>query len=187
MKHKLAGGGLAVAVLVAFAIFVGFGCGTIANMGQSRDIGFSNEQIPPRPFGGVARDVQWIVRDPWGFFLFTDIPFSLVGDVLTLPKALPRPYDPLQVAICQGGTSAVLKEIAVDSPIEQARAVLEKHGFECSDGSSDNDEKPEQKKFLRATTWRQAGLLGGKRLNITVYHQDDKVTNVEVEVKDEAW
>jgi uncharacterized protein YceK len=58
------------------------GCGTLANLdGREYPLMGMPGQIMPRPFGGVARDVKWM------FIL--DLPLSLIGDVVTLPKTIP--------------------------------------------------------------------------------------------------
>lgn len=89
MKRKLTCAGLAIAALVAFAIVVGFGCGTMANMdGREQPLISFPDQVPPKPFGGVGRDLKWIASG--NIFMVPDIPFSLVGDVVTLPKVLKR-------------------------------------------------------------------------------------------------
>jgi len=68
------------------------------------------EKIKPLPFGGVARDFQWMTRPLWdeemsgadagiparvlgatvmcGLFSI-DFPCSLVGDIVTLPRTIP--------------------------------------------------------------------------------------------------
>ncbi len=56
------------------------GCGTVGN------ILASSGSVPPAPFGGVRNDVEAIAK---GNVLFgADIPFSLVGDLVTLPDVL---------------------------------------------------------------------------------------------------
>jgi uncharacterized protein YceK len=93
------------------------GCGTMANLdGREYALISLPGQVKPRPFGGVARDAEWMlglrgrdtgatdasratpgvpsVRDTLaliaieGFFV-VDLPFSLVGDIVTLPKTIP--------------------------------------------------------------------------------------------------
>lgn len=63
------------------------GCGTFANM-QGRDgPGVDGCCMgPPKPFGGVSRDVRW-TNEGYGVFL-ADVPLSLVGDLVTLPVVL---------------------------------------------------------------------------------------------------
>jgi uncharacterized protein YceK len=72
------------------------GCGTLSNLegfSQTVWMGFPTEE--PRPFGGVGNDCRmigvmaqselgWLVIPP----LVVDLPVSLVGDVVTLPRVL---------------------------------------------------------------------------------------------------
>jgi uncharacterized protein YceK len=73
------------------------GCGTMANM-DGRDALVGLPSRPPVPFGGVANDMAWMTRGnlspPEKFdrafttsIALLDLPFSLVGDVITLPLA----------------------------------------------------------------------------------------------------
>jgi uncharacterized protein YceK len=56
------------------------GCGTFANVLAS------SGSVPPAPFGGVRNDFDAMAR---GNVLFgVDIPFSLIGDLVTLPDIL---------------------------------------------------------------------------------------------------
>jgi hypothetical protein len=199
VKRKLACGGLGVAGLVAFAIVVGFGCGTMENLGgRGASLIGLIDQARPRPFGGVARDVKWIISG--NVFFIADIPFSLAGDVLTLPKVLRKTADPLQEAICNGeklesqpgqwkmNPSEVLKNIPLDSPILEAEAILTRHDFDCSYGSTANDDKPGTKKglYLQATSFKRTSFQSKKRITVTIYYEDDKVSEVEVLVRDEG-
>src|SRR5688572_24072573 len=79
------------------------GCGTFANLnGREHPLISIPGQIMPRPFGGVARDVQWMIEkghvgeEPfecrasdlflflaWEGFFILDLPLSLIGDVAT--------------------------------------------------------------------------------------------------------
>jgi uncharacterized protein YceK len=74
---------------LAFAVFLlaTTGCGTMANLDGRRLalIDFTH-QIEPMPFGGVGRDMTWICSG--GLFFVVDLPFSLVGDIVTLPRVL---------------------------------------------------------------------------------------------------
>ena len=200
MKRKLACGSLVVAMLVALAIFVGFGCGTMANLdGRDAPLISLSGEVPPRAFGGVDRDVKWIASG--NIFFVPDIPFSLVGDVLTLPKVLRKTADPWQEAICNGdklesqagqwkiNPSEVLKEIPVDSSIEQAQAALAKHGFDCYYKSTENDARPVPRKglYLQATSFKRTGFRTGKRITVNIYYQEDKVSDVEVMVRVLRW
>jgi hypothetical protein len=67
------------------------GCGTMANLeGKSLPM-ISHVQVEePRPFGGVGRDIRWIstMTPPANLMFVGDLPLSLVGDVVTLPRTL---------------------------------------------------------------------------------------------------
>jgi hypothetical protein len=47
-------------------------------------------QEPPKPFGGVRKDVVWIKTTgiPGNLLFVADLPVSLVGDLVTLPKTV---------------------------------------------------------------------------------------------------
>ena len=97
MRHRLM-------LLLAAPLLTG--CGTMANMsGKSLAlIGPPDREV--RPFGGVANDVRWVGEQVgWavktdepqyapfnlaaaGYFGLIDLPFSLIGDVITLPRIL---------------------------------------------------------------------------------------------------
>jgi uncharacterized protein YceK len=78
-----------VSVLSAAVTLVASGCGTIANM-QGKALPMISEPNveEPHPFGGVGRDVRWIgsVTVPYNVMFVADLPCSLVGDLVTLPK-----------------------------------------------------------------------------------------------------
>ena len=88
------------------------GCGTMVNLdGREWPYHFELGQkgpVMPQPFGGVARDLKWMTFPLWDekcanealakklthfaattIFWTMDVPFSLVGDVVTLPKTIP--------------------------------------------------------------------------------------------------
>ena len=63
------------------------GCGTIANLdGRKLPLIDLPHQEAPKPFGGVGRDIRWMSSG--AVFFAADIPFSLVGDIVTLPKVI---------------------------------------------------------------------------------------------------
>jgi len=83
------------AILIVFAMLTGLsgsGCGTMANI-EGRDGPFLclPHMEPPRAFGGVGRDLRWIGSGGFLFLFVANIPFSLVGDIVTLPQALRTP------------------------------------------------------------------------------------------------
>jgi len=81
-----------VAIVVALLIGTA-GCGTLANL-DGRKLAMIDlpHQEAPKPFGGVCRDIRWITS---GMVYFVeDIPFSLVGDIVTLPKVFQSTKSP---------------------------------------------------------------------------------------------
>ncbi|HET6574993.1 MAG TPA: hypothetical protein VFG68_15410 [Fimbriiglobus sp.] len=82
------------------------GCGTLANMDGRSFALMGPPDRPTRVFGGVANDIRWVGEqaervvepdDPWcipisfasaGYFGLVDLPLSLVGDIVTLPKVV---------------------------------------------------------------------------------------------------
>lgn len=61
------------------------GCGTMANLdGRDRPGLALPKQSATTLFGGVGRDVKWIGEG--NVFLAADLPFSLIGDVVTAPR-----------------------------------------------------------------------------------------------------
>ena len=81
------------------------GCGTMANMDGRSHVLLSHER-EPRAFGGVINDIRWardqseraiesstVMAIPFnivlaGYFGFVDLPLSLIGDIVTLPKVM---------------------------------------------------------------------------------------------------
>lgn len=82
------------------------GCGTMANVNGTSYALIGPPDSQPRPFGGVANDLRWF-REQTGYvvdsedvlaapinavmacyFGIIDLPFSLVGDIVTLPSLL---------------------------------------------------------------------------------------------------
>jgi len=70
--------------------------------------------------------------------------------------------------------AVVLKEIPIGTPVDQAKAVMEAHGFKCS-------EQPEQNgPFLLCHAFKRTGFLTGTGIDIKIVHHASRVTNVEV-------
>jgi uncharacterized protein YceK len=66
------------------------GCGTMANMdGRKYALIDFPHQYQPKPFGGVQRDFIWISNGIIPFVF--DLPFSVVGDIVSLPSVLTMP------------------------------------------------------------------------------------------------
>jgi len=80
-----------VSVLALVAGSAVAGCGTMANLeGRVHPWPGQVGQDPPRPFGGVRKDVGWIKTSavPGNLMYVADLPISLVGDLVTLPKTV---------------------------------------------------------------------------------------------------
>lgn len=65
------------------------GCGTMANM-KGQSVGLLGHREPTKPFGGVQRELRWFSSTPAPFNLVwaADLPLSVVGDFVTLPRAM---------------------------------------------------------------------------------------------------
>ena len=99
-------------VMVAMLSTTSSGCGTLWNVNGMERLDTSPStppdrvrklDRPPFPFGGVANDVAWIKSADQPIdvvFSLVDLPFSLVGDLLTFPWAA---YQSL-IVVRQGGT-----------------------------------------------------------------------------------
>ena len=76
----------ALAVLVTSS-----GCGTMANVEGRRlpTPGPSGQEVS-RPFGGVRKDIEWLHSEqaPSNLKYVADLPLSLVGDIVTLPRTV---------------------------------------------------------------------------------------------------
>jgi hypothetical protein len=78
-------------LLALFLIVASSGCGTMANLeGRQHPWPGQAGQDPPKVFGGVRKDVQWIKTTgiPGNIMFVGDIPLSLIGDLVTLPKTV---------------------------------------------------------------------------------------------------
>jgi hypothetical protein len=80
-----------VYLLALLAVSASTGCGTMANL-EGRPHPWQSQigQDPPTPFGGVRKDVGWIKSTgiPGNLLFMADLPISLVGDLVTLPKTV---------------------------------------------------------------------------------------------------
>lgn len=77
--------------LILTAVVASGGCGTMANVhGQRLPPPSAAGQEVTRPFGGVRRDIEWVQSDdvPNHLWYAADLPLSLIGDLVTLPKAV---------------------------------------------------------------------------------------------------
>jgi hypothetical protein len=81
----------ALGYLALSSVLTSCGCGTIANIeGRRLPAPSPPGQEVSRPFGGVRRDIEWAksVESPRNLAYVADLPLSLVGDLVTLPKTV---------------------------------------------------------------------------------------------------
>jgi hypothetical protein len=72
--------------ILAFLLSATSGCGTVANLRGQTVVSIGGPfPCPTRPFGGVIQDATTVAEIPCGFMLLPDLPFSLVGDIVSLP------------------------------------------------------------------------------------------------------
>lgn len=83
---------------------------------------------------------------------------------------------PLKSKINQGrkDPEVVLKEIPIGTPVGQARAVMEGHGFKCSEGSKEGSS------YLLCHASLRTGLMTGTGIDVKIFHQASRVTGAEV-------
>jgi hypothetical protein len=77
--------------LALAAGFASLGCGTMANLdGRQLPPPSPTGQVVSTPFGGVRRDLEWAksTESPSNLRYVADLPLSLVGDLVTLPKTV---------------------------------------------------------------------------------------------------
>jgi hypothetical protein len=80
-----------VGLLALLAASASPGCGTMANLeGRPHPWPGQAGQDPPTAFGGVRKEVGWIKTTgfPGNMIFVADLPASLVGDLVTLPKTV---------------------------------------------------------------------------------------------------
>lgn len=94
-------------LIAGLTLLVNSGCGTNRNLaGQEFVVKTPAPQCATLPFGGVVNDLKPLVRSVAQFpndtaifcatVLLIDLPFSMVGDVLTLPVATYRWLYPVE-------------------------------------------------------------------------------------------
>ena len=72
-------------------------------------------------------------------------------------------------------SAIVLAEIPAGTPLPEAHSVMQRHGFQCSDGLSD-----EQGTYLHCTAYRRTGRKTCDRISVKVYDQGGRVTDIDV-------
>ena len=68
----------------------------------------------------------------------------------------------------------VLKEIPIGTPLDQARAVMEGHGFQCSQHTEQDSS------YLLCHAYQTTSILTGTGINVKIFHQATRVTGAEV-------
>jgi uncharacterized protein YceK len=77
--------------LALSAVLTTSGCGTMANVeGRRLPISSPAGQEVSKPFGGVRKDIEWVKsgNSPGNLMYVADLPLSLIGDIVTLPKTV---------------------------------------------------------------------------------------------------
>jgi hypothetical protein len=72
----------------------------------------------------------------------------------------------------------VLKEVAVQTPLAQARSIMEGHGFSCWGGVSDGTGT-----CLQCTAYRPKNQYVADKVQVKLYYQKDKIVNAAVLVR----
>jgi hypothetical protein len=68
----------------------------------------------------------------------------------------------------------VLKEVPLGTPVDEARSVMERHRFECSDGQS------EGKACLVCKACKATGWMTADVAIVVLYYRGGKITDVSV-------
>ena len=69
----------------------------------------------------------------------------------------------------------VLREIPAGTPLAEARAVMEKHRFNCVDGLGD-----EKGTYLRCVANRRTGRKTNDRIDMKIYYEAGRVKDIDV-------
>jgi hypothetical protein len=111
-----------IGLLVLILLVASSGCGTRANL-VGKDYPLLGDHRPEttRPFGGVGRDLRWIttVTVPVNVIFLADLPVSLVGDLVTLPKVrkIQRSTRPYQIPSSDDELVPIPPERQDDAPL----------------------------------------------------------------------
>jgi hypothetical protein len=80
-----------------------------------------------------------------------------------------------QEDVCVTSPTAILPEIPLGSPVDNARAVMQRHGFQCADLLT-VDNRP----FLSCTTSKKTSWVTGNSIRVEIYYQAGEVTDLKV-------
>ena len=72
----------------------------------------------------------------------------------------------------------VLREIPLKTPVAEARAVMEKHGFSCQGGVRENFQT-----CLYCKAYRRTSAVLADRVVVKLFYEDQRVVNVAVTVE----
>jgi hypothetical protein len=88
---------------------------------------------------------------------------------------VPNTVDPL--------TALVLREVPLQTPLDKARATMEKHGFSCWSGFRDDKGGI----CLHCTAWKPRRGYYADRVVVKLFYEQRKVVRVEVHVDRDVW
>jgi hypothetical protein len=80
-----------------------------------------------------------------------------------------------QEQICVTNPAWVLLEIPLGSPVDKARAVMQRHGFQCADLLT-SDKRP----FLSCTASKRTSWVTADSIRVEIYYQAGEVTDLKV-------
>ena len=72
----------------------------------------------------------------------------------------------------------ILKEIPLQTPLSQARATMERHGFSCWSGLSDN-----RGEYLHCTAYKPKNQRVSEKILVKLYYDTKRVIYIEVTVE----
>jgi hypothetical protein len=144
---------------------------------------------PIVPFGGVDNDWRWLKRGlgPDGAEIgpiaaaAIDMPLSLVGDVITLPRTLYQSLRSPRTAMKlyfdnQTMREEVLSYLSLGMPIGSAQQIMEDSGFKCDGGFFSNGS------HLRCiAVYRTHHLFIADQIHVLLYHEDGRLSGIEVD------
>jgi hypothetical protein len=101
---------------------------------------------------------------------------ALVEQASKKATPIPNTVDPL--------TALILQEIPLQTPLDQARAVMQRHGFSCWAAVPD----PKGGICLHCTAWKaRRGYYADRVIVKLFYERERKVTRIQVNVDQDVW